>query len=132
MPTLTWYLSEDGPGPSLSDQLLDNRFEVTPKGEATQNALLVSKVGREHFGKWFKCLATNNNVTGVVSSALKLEINRKCFHINNKRSSRRGSGYHFFPCKAIFPLSCSKCYVALQLQFLQCSCGTSKNQENHS
>ena len=89
MPTLTWYMSEDGPGPSLSDQLLDNRFEVTPKGEATQNALLVSKVGREHFGKWFKCLATNNNVTGVVSSALKLEINRKCFHINNKRSSRR-------------------------------------------
>ena len=96
MPTLTWYLSEDGPGPSLSDQLLDNRFEVTPKGEATQNALLVSKVGRGHFGKWFKCLATNNNVTGVVSSELKLEINRKCFHINNKRSSRRGSGYHFF------------------------------------
>ena len=110
MPTLTWYLSEDGPGPSLSDQLLDNRFEVTPKGEATQNALLVSKVGREHFGKWFKCLATNNNVTGVVSSALKLEINRKCFHINNKRSSRRGSGYHFFPCKAIILPNCSKCY----------------------
>ena len=59
------------------NEMIDSRFEVNSEGNETQNALLIPKLTREHFGKWFQCQATNNNATQPSFSKVTIELNRK-------------------------------------------------------
>ena len=59
------------------NKMIDSRFEVNSEGNETQNALLLPKLTREHFGKWFQCQATNNNATQPSFSKVTIELNRK-------------------------------------------------------
>ena len=76
LPKLVWY-TNDG----LEELIMaDSTFETA--SEASRNTLSIKRLGRQHFGKTYICLAANNNATTPVATNVTIDMRCKIHKIH--------------------------------------------------